>query len=327
MVADASPLVTLVRTLDQMPLPPPPTGRGRPRSYPDRLILKALVIMLVRQLPTVHSLVLVLAEPTPALLQLRALVTDAQGRFPARRTWERRLGAITAQLPAISKGLGHQVLAQIQPWPHGGRATAIDSTLLRARGGVWHKKHREAGVVPHTSIDTDAAWTKSGWHGWVYGWKLHLVVTVSDLVWLPLAAEATPANAADNVEAPALLTGLPRDVSAVLGDQHYNDPALVAQVTAEDRLLITTKRGPYPHTDDGVEVRRIFHQLRSHAIEHCNSQCKDLFGCLGAVPTKGAVATRRFILGAVFLYQLIVLHQHQAGRSLRVGLKPFLLAA
>jgi hypothetical protein len=43
---------------------------------------------------------------------------------------------------------------------------------------VWHKKDREAGIVPHTSIDTEAHWTKSGWHSWVYGWKLHLLVTV-----------------------------------------------------------------------------------------------------------------------------------------------------
>jgi hypothetical protein len=34
--------------------------------------------------------------------------------------------------------------------------------VLAARGGVWHKKDREAGVVPHSSIDTEAAWTKSG---------------------------------------------------------------------------------------------------------------------------------------------------------------------
>jgi hypothetical protein len=61
---------------------------------------------------------------------------------------------------------------------------------LRARGGVWHKKDRDAGVVPHTSIDTEAHWTKSGWHGWVYGWKLHLVVSVA-AVWISLAAELT----------------------------------------------------------------------------------------------------------------------------------------
>ncbi|MDQ5854646.1 MAG: hypothetical protein M3380_21760, partial [Chloroflexota bacterium] len=69
--------------------------------------------------------------------------------------------------------------------------------MLRARGRVWHKKDWEAGAVPHTSIDTEAHWTKSGWHGWVYGWKLHIVTTVAN-VWIPLAAELTPANAADN---------------------------------------------------------------------------------------------------------------------------------
>jgi hypothetical protein len=31
---------------------------------------------------------------------------------------------------------------------------------------VNEKAHRDQGVVPHTSIDTEAAWSKSGWHGW-----------------------------------------------------------------------------------------------------------------------------------------------------------------
>src|SRR5213076_205376 len=88
-----------------------------------------------------------------------------------------------------------------QPWAQRGRAAAIDSTILRARGGVWHKKHREKGEVPHTSIDTEAHWTQSGWHGWVYGWKLHLA-TVVGAVWIPLAAELTAANVADNEVAP-----------------------------------------------------------------------------------------------------------------------------
>jgi len=62
---------------------------------------------------------------------------------------------------------------------------AVDSTALRTSGGVWHKAQCEAGVVPHTSIDTEADWSKSGWHGWWYGWQLHLVVTAVRC-WLPL---------------------------------------------------------------------------------------------------------------------------------------------
>jgi hypothetical protein len=39
------------------------------------------------------------------------------------------------------------------------------------------------------------------------------------------------------------------------------------------------------------------------------------------------VATRRFALGAVLVYQLTLLHRAAAGADLRVGLKPFLQAA
>ena len=133
---------------------------------------------------------------------------------------------------------------------------------MAANGGVRHKKHREAGIVPHTSIDTDAGWTKSGWHGWIYGWKLHLVTTVA-AVWISLAARLTRADTADNTEPPALLEGLPAEVHAVLGDTNYNDPEMFRQYEAQGQVLITTGRGRYPHTDDRVEVRRIFHQLRS----------------------------------------------------------------
>ena len=102
-------------------------------------------------------------------------------------------------------------------WQTCARAAAIDSMVLRAKGGVWHKKDRVAGVVPHTSIDTEAGWTKSGWHGWVYGWKLHVVCTVGG-VWLPLAADLTAAPEADNVCAPALIRELPLELRFLLGD-------------------------------------------------------------------------------------------------------------
>jgi hypothetical protein len=325
MLAEPSVLLVLVALVDRIPRPDPPRRRGRPRVYPDRLFVQALVVMVVRRLSTVHGLLAVLDEPTPEMRRVRALLS-APGRYPARRTWERRLGGLPAALPAQIACLGAHLLALLRPWARGGRAAAIDSTVLRARGGVWHKKDRDAGVVPHTSIDTEAHWTKSGWHGWVYGYKLHLVTTVA-AVWIPLAATLTAANRADNEEAPALLARLPAEVRFVLGDVHYNDPALRALCAADDRILVTTQHGPYPHTDEGVEVRRVFHALRSHALETFNSQFKAIFGCLGQVPTRGLVGTQRFALGAVLVYQLTLLHRFEAGADLRVGLKAFLQAA
>jgi hypothetical protein len=320
-------LVTLVKLVGRMPLLPPPAKRrrGRPPTYPDRLFLQALVMMIVRHLHTVHELLSVLAQPTPEMQALRALLT-VDRRFPTRRTWERRLRAIPATLPAQIGCLGRALGAVIQPWTRGGRAAAIDSTVLRARGGVWHKKDREAGVVPHTAIDTEAHWTKSGWHGWVDGWKLHLGTTVAG-VWIPLAADLTAANVADNEQALTLLPELPAEVRYVLGDQHYNAPDLRDICVRADRYLVATRRGPYPHTDDGVGVRRILHELRSRAIENLNEQFKGIFDAHGQVPTKGLVNTRRFALGAVFVYQLTLWYRHEHGLDLRVGLKPFLKAA
>ena len=76
----------------------------------------------------------------------------------------------------------------------------------RPRRGLAQERTEKPGRT-HTSIDTAAHWTKSGWHGCVYGWKLRLA-TAAAAVWIPLAAELTPANRADNEEAPALLRRL-----------------------------------------------------------------------------------------------------------------------
>lgn len=328
MIHERSILVTLITLVDLIPMPTPSRRRGRPWVYPDRLFLKALVVMIVRRLTKVHILLAVLDQPTDEMRQLRALLTE-NGRYPSRRTFERRLKAIPEALPAQIGCLGRCLVALIVPWQDCARAAAIDSTVLRACGGVWHKKDREVGKAPHTSIDTEAHWTKSGWHGWVYGWKLHLVATAAG-VWIPLAASLTSANAADNEEAPALIRELPTELRFLLGDVHYLDPVLETLCEERGVILVTshnTKGHPYPHTDPGVEVRRILHKTRSLAIENFNEQFKGIFDGHASVPTRGSCPTCRFVLGAVFVYQLALLYQYLADGDLRVGLKAFIKAA
>ena len=327
MIAQESLLVTLVQLVDRIPVPPAPRkrSRGRPKFYPDHLFLKALVIMIVRHLHTVHELLSVLAQPTAEMEHLRRLLTVAE-RYPTRRTWERRLKAIPDSLPAQIGCLGRYLVRLLQPWATCGRGAAIDSTVLRAHGGVWHKKDREQGVVPHTSIDTEAGWTKSGWHGWVYGWKLHLVATAA-AVWIPLAAALTPANTADNEVAPPLIEELPTELRYLLGDRHYNAPNVRQAWESFNRFLVTTQYGRYPHTDCGKEARRVFHKLRSITIENFNEQFKGIFDVHGQVPTKGLCNTQRFALGAIFVYQLTLWHRFEHNLDLRIGLKAFLKAA
>jgi hypothetical protein len=118
----------------------------------------------------------------------------------------------------------------------------------------------------------------------------------------------------------------------VLGDTHHDAPAYDApEVRAaclqSERFLAAGGRGPYPHTDAGVGVRRVFRRLRRAAIENFNEHFKAVFDAHGPVPTKGEADTARFASGAVFVYQLALLYRHEHDLGANVGLKAFLRAA
>jgi hypothetical protein len=335
MVAHSSLLVSLIALIDAMPQPrcgspnSHPSRRGRPHVYDDRLFLKALVIMIVRHLTTVHELWNVLQQPGPEMRQLRQLLCP-DGRFPCRRTWERRLKQLPGTLPARIGCLGRYLVELLLPFAHTARAAAIDSTLLPAcNGRVWHKKQREQGVIPHSGIDPEAGWTKSGHHGWVYGWKLHVSATAGE-IWIPLAAELTPANTADNEVAPRLIPEISLQVRYLLGDTHYNAPNVRRECDLRNLILIASQHGTYPHPEDAhcsKEVRRLLHKVRSITIENFNEHFKSLFQVHGPVPTKGHNNTARWVLGEVLTYQLLLWHCWQQNLPLRQGLKYILKAA
>jgi hypothetical protein len=198
--------------------------------------------MISRRLYTAYALLRFLEQADPGAQQIRLLLTE-HGQVPTRRTWERRFEPLPTRWPALIGCLGRSLVTLLQPWATQGHAVAVDSTPLRANGGVWHKTHRLAGVVPHSSIATEAAWSKSGYHGWWYGWKLHLAAVVGR-VWIPLAAEFSIASDADNLIAPKLLEQLPLEVRDILGDTHYNTPELREECARCHRELVATRRGP-----------------------------------------------------------------------------------
>jgi hypothetical protein len=70
---------------------------------------------------------------------------------------------------------------------------AIDSTLLRAKGHLWHKSSMIKGVLPRSGIDTGARWGFSHTKGWVFGYKLHITASTGFLI-VPLSADFTQAD-------------------------------------------------------------------------------------------------------------------------------------
>jgi hypothetical protein len=327
MLRQHSLLVSLVLLIDKIPLPPPPKKRqrGRPKDYEDRLILKALLIMIIRRLYSAYALLAFLEQDDWVAQQLKVLLHQ-DGKFPTRRTWERRLVQLPTTLPALIGYLGRHLVDRLKVWSQGGYGAAVDSTKLDTGGGIWHKKHKEKGEIPHSSIDCEAGWSKSGWHGWWYGWKLHLAVSVGCL-WIPLAAELTVANTADNEVAPLLLQEMPKQVRYVLGDTHYNDGEFRQMCNQQGCELVATRRGSYPHVDGGVGVRSIFHKLRSQSIEPFNGLFKNVFEWRVKMPVKGLQKTKLLALGAILIYQLVLLYQHEQGKTVGKGIKALLRAA
>jgi hypothetical protein len=117
----------------------------------------------------------------------------------------------------------------------------------------------------------------------------------------------TSASAADNLSAPQLLEPWPLAGRYVLGDTPDNTPALREECAVPTRELVATRRGPSPHRDGGVEVRRIFHTLRSLAIEPFHGVCKNIFAWRGQMPVKGLKQCQRLALDAILLYQIVLL--------------------
>ena len=107
----------------------------------------------------------------------------------------------------------------------------------------------------------------------------------------------------------------------------YNTPTLHAECALHHRELVATRQGPYPHTDGGVEIRRIFHQLRSQAIEPFNGLFKNVFEWGDHMSFKGLRRCQLFALGAVWLYQLVLLYQYEHQMPVGIEIKPLLRAA
>lgn len=97
--------------------------------------------------------------------------------IPDRSTLSRRYKALYAVLQAFSAFLGQdsEPLGDEMSTKH----LSEDQSLFKAQGCVWHQSDRKQGRIPDKlrNLDTDATWKKSGYHGWVYGYGIHLTTT------------------------------------------------------------------------------------------------------------------------------------------------------
>ena len=114
-----------------------------------------------------------------------------------------------------------------------------DASLFKAHGPVWHQSDRVANHVPEKlrHLDQDASWGKSAYHGWVYGYSLHLSCNRAGF---PKLVQVETASLDESVvleqKKEALFAFHPE---AVVGDNAYFKAMRVRQWAAQGVILVS----------------------------------------------------------------------------------------
>ena len=115
-----------------------------------------------------------------------------------------------------------------------------DKSLFKALGPVWHQSDRKVGRIPDRlrNLDTDATWSKSGYHGWVYGYGLH--ITCNEAAFPALVQVETGAVSESKVidqKADHIIDGLSPDTLAA--DNSYTKAMRIRRWAQKGVALLT----------------------------------------------------------------------------------------
>ena len=157
---------------------------------------------------------------------------------PHRSTISRRYKALSDVVQAFSAFLGQESepLGVEMSTKH----LNEDQSLFKAEGSVWHQSDRKEGRIPEKlrNLDTDATWKKSGYHGWVYGYGIHLTTTQAGFPVLMEVETATfsEKQAIERKEAQILHQIKPK---TLCGDDDYTKAMRIRNWAKQGVILIT----------------------------------------------------------------------------------------
>jgi hypothetical protein len=287
--------------------PPARCLRGRPRTFSGQAFLLLAVVGVVLRTFKPQELCTLLTKDVTLREQL------GFRRVPHRRTVERRLDVTLPEAEAQVHALGQQILAEVVPGPDEPHASAIDGRMYQAQGPLWHKRDRVQNRIPARlrNVDTESAWSKSGYRGWVQGYRLVLQGLVFPAP-VPLFARWCPNSVGESTMLEEALRADHFPVTELLlGDSTFGGADLVALYAKQGGWLLTPQQLPptpeawqhdlYAYRRETIEL--LFHRI----IQVCD---------LKACPAKGWARTGTFVIASVWLYQVLFLDNHRHHRPL-----------
>lgn len=306
---DPDSLLSLVERLKenyQQP-PPQPPRRGKKRDFSAlSFLLLAAVAVTLRTFRNseLHN-----------LLEKDVALRSALGfsRVPHRTQIGRRLAGLIAEAEQQIALLGKKIVEQVKPPNDRSQLSAIDGRMYKASGPAWHKKDRLKQRVPSglRNVDIDSRWSKSGYRGWIQGYRL----IVQGLVF-PHPVPIFACWRANNLnEAQVALEAIKAEVlpieDVLLGDQTYSSPDFQSAYKEAGGWVLTPKQLPRKRRS----WKRDVYEYRKESIELLFEriiQASDLKEC----QVKGEGRNGAFVLASVWLYQSCYLDDYRNGKPL-----------
>ncbi len=296
---------------------PPQSKRGKPRTYSGRsFLLLAVAAVTLRTFKASELSRLLLSDA--ALRQAIGFIS-----VPHRTTIDRRLKKLLPEIEAQVVVMGHQLSQEVQPDATLPQTSAIDGRMYEAQGPKWHKKHRLKGRIPARlrNVDTESHWFKSGYRGWVQGYRLVLQGLVFPYPVPVFATWQSNAVGEATVMAQALAQKRLPITSVLLGDTTFGSRALTKSYAQAGGWLLTpsqlpSKRRSFKH-DLYAYRKETIELLFQRVIQACD---------LKACPSKGLHRSGAFVIASVWLYQIIFLCNYRAGRAVAHIKEPLELA-
>jgi hypothetical protein len=241
--------------------------------------------------------------------RLRAAL--AFGSIPHRTTIGRRLARLIPDAEAQIARLGGQVLAEVDPDAGQSEVSALDGRMYEAQGPQWHAKNRRQGRIPQglRNVDTDSAWSKSGYRGWVQGYRL-IVQTLVFPEAVPICALWASNGAGEaTVAEQALEVGLLHVTDVMLGDTNFGNQDLTEAYANAGGWILTPKQLP----PERRSWKNDLYEYRKETIELLFARILETSG-LKKCPVRGIGRNGAFILASVWLYQICFLNNYRSGK-------------
>lgn len=283
--------------------------RGRPKIYSDACLVVFYTVMTLKQIHTTRGQHRYLYTHPLMLARLRLPFC------PSRSTLGRRYKALLPFLSEFCEFIADWAVLSGYGFSH--TCVYEDKSLFKAQGPVWHKRDRAKNHIPKglRNVDKTASWSKSAYHGWVYGYGLHLTTTRHGF---PVMFDVLPANVNERkVLDKKQHRFIKKPIRRLIADAGYTDKKRATLLAKAKIMLITpnicieaaeTLLGPMDAM--AVAVFNAAKAARQTAIEPTFDLLSKLLGTQGPqkpLPIRGIASVATFLGLGVMLLQLAML--------------------